>query len=225
MKNIFSCNIKAVPQTVIKEILKQNKSGHAWNKYGKCLNESSINKGHTGRCLLEIEKDCREAETRVSKILRLSFTNVDEILQDFPKLNVLLLFRDPRAIINSRIKTDWFPVDEDEPDTVANNIKSLCEKIKKDFNIYERIERKFSTCKRILKRTVENITGNAEGMHDIFKFINKNATTQDRDKIDRILSLSKRKYLFRDWTNELRAEYKIQIEEECGCVLHEVTSG
>jgi hypothetical protein len=56
-------------------------------------------------------------------------------------LKVIHLFRDPRAIINSRIETKWFPSKTDEE--VIENAKSLCNKMLYDFRKGQNVHKKY----------------------------------------------------------------------------------
>lgn len=213
-----------MPKIVIEDIIKENKSGHSWYKLSQCLTgktvKSAKNRETTERCYREIEQDCTTAGTRIAKILRLGFINIEQLLRKIPRLNVLFLTRDPRAIMNSRIKTDWFPVIESEPEVVQNNIVSLCVKMEDDLHAFGNMAHTHEG--RILKKTIEDVTSSETEMLNLFKFINKNVTKIDKVRITDIMTRKNENRLFKDWTKDLKTEYRRQTEKRCQNVLKSV---
>lgn len=74
---------------------------------------------------------CMNATHRVAKVLRLTTDLLGDLLRSKSKLKVIHLFRDPRAILNSRIVTPWYPLDNTTT-SVIDNAKALCTKMLKD---------------------------------------------------------------------------------------------
>lgn len=73
------------------------------------------------------------AAARVTKILRIDLSLAERILKENPKLKMIHLFRDPRAIINSHLRTGWFPLkDEKHEEDLVNDIKVCCRRMQDD---------------------------------------------------------------------------------------------
>ena len=90
-----------------------------------CLNKKEI----TSKCVHQyIPEVCTNASHRVSKILRLAPEHFESLLQSRKNLKVIHLVRDPRAIINSRIETKWYPLKD-----MLLNAEALCQKMIHDY--------------------------------------------------------------------------------------------
>ena len=70
--------------------------------------------------------------------MRLSPDNTETLLQSRDNLKVIQLFRDPRAIINSRIETEWYPFKN-----VSSNAESLCKKMIYDYQEGQKLLKKY----------------------------------------------------------------------------------
>ena len=80
-----------------------------------------------------IPKLCTTASHRVTKVLRMTLDNLEYLLQTRDNLKIIHLFRDPRAIINSRMSSvmkHFFRTGTD----LITNAKSLCHKMLYDFH-------------------------------------------------------------------------------------------
>lgn len=79
---------------------------------------------------------CQKATHIVSKVLRVTTGAYKELLHDIPKLKVIHLFRDPRAVIHSRLETHGYPIKRTSIASMKSNIKanakSLCTKMATD---------------------------------------------------------------------------------------------
>ena len=56
-------------------------------------------------CISAVKKRCEDARIRVFKTIRLRMSQVEELMDAFPKMKVIHLVRDPRGMINSQLKT------------------------------------------------------------------------------------------------------------------------
>ena len=70
---------------------------------------------------------CNRARHRVTKVLRLTPDQIEYLLQTRENIKVIHLYRDPRAIMNSRIETKWYP--SDDVSLLLHNAESLCKKM------------------------------------------------------------------------------------------------
>jgi hypothetical protein len=206
----------------------EGKSGKAWLEYGACLNgtksrdqQNSNDIDTSVQCLNRLEQACISADRRVAKVLRLGFSTVEQLLNRLPTLKVLYLTRDPRAIINSRIKTEWFPVFREKPGTVSNNILSLCLKMKTDIMswIYTDVLYK----DRILHTTLNKLASRMPVMSDVYKFIHKKVTGDERQKIITFLHGNKANNYTEKWRTELHPADRKRVENQCGYVIQRLT--
>ena len=106
-------------------------SGPSWDTFRRC--ESA--RKPIERCLTELETVCQTAKHRVSKVLRMTVGRLETVLRHNPNLIVLHLFRDPRAIINSRLETKGYPMRANPRGSkeISLNAKALCDKMTVDF--------------------------------------------------------------------------------------------
>ena len=94
-----------------------------------------------------MEKVCNRANHRVTKVLRLSADNLEKILIRNPKVKVIQLFRDPRAVVNSRLTTDWYYLKENKSDielkAIRANADGLCRRMSNDLETGMKLKNKF----------------------------------------------------------------------------------
>lgn len=129
LSSVFRCEFVRL-KNVIQERVQDhpNYSGPSWLKYRECM--SSFNP--KSKCLRELEDVCRSKTHRVLKVLRLSISAFRPLLEINPRLKIVHLVRDPRAIINSRLYSRFYPVAN--PKTNDSLEKNLCDKMLSDSN-------------------------------------------------------------------------------------------
>ena len=67
---------------------------------------------HMNHCVPLLEQECKAAQIRVIKTIRLSLDFIDKVVERNPDIKVIHLVRDPRAMLNSRRK--WvFPTKQE----------------------------------------------------------------------------------------------------------------
>ena len=117
-----------------------NITGPSWEAVSTCLQ-----KGHTPRLCIKQHAlgQCKKAKHKVLKLLRLSLDNMETFLNERDNLKVIHLVRDPRAILNSRIKTPWFVSKTKR--TIRLNTQALCLKMRADALSSQRLLKKFPT--------------------------------------------------------------------------------
>ena len=84
---------------------------------------------------------CKDSTHKVTKVLRLTTDLFIPLLRSRENLKVIHLLRDPRAIINSRIVTQWYPSRTEE--SAIENAKSLCNKMLYDFRAGQKVQKLF----------------------------------------------------------------------------------
>ncbi|XP_060596083.1 carbohydrate sulfotransferase 1-like [Ruditapes philippinarum] len=112
--------------------------GPSWNTMRECMKHKNKHKTCFQR---HMPKKCKDSTHKVTKVLRLTTDLLATVLQSRDNLKVIHLFRDPRAIINSRIETDWYPAKTDK--MIIENAKSLCNKMLYDFREGQKVQKLF----------------------------------------------------------------------------------
>ena len=164
------------------------------------------------QCLDNLEAFCRKTKLRVTKVLRISLRFLPLLLKEIPDLKVLSIIRDPRGIINSRIKTSWYPIKDDEPQAVQENIKSLCFKIKEDIDMTETLKREFPG--RVLDYSLEELVKEPmENFKTILKFADLEMTDEYSKKVHEIYG--DRPTFLNQWNSTLNQKYIHWIQRFC----------
>ena len=101
------------------------KHGNAMVKNASCINQDII-------------KVCKNAKHRVTKVVRFSLDRFESLLQTKENLKVIHLFRDPRAIMNSRFDAEWYPRGD-----FVSTTKSLCRKMMHDYQVGQKLMKKY----------------------------------------------------------------------------------
>ena len=232
LKKIYSCNLRQIHPNTLSYIVKEGKSGITWEKFTDCAKialksqnitiETAISKPQTvellKHCFDDLEHSCRNSKAKVTKVLRLSMRLIPKLLSEIPSLKILLLVRDPRAIMNSRLITDWFPICEKDWFTVFENAHSLCKKMEGDIYVLYRIKNLFPG--RLLIHRLEDVVRDSPGLFTgIFNFMNLRKMETEMEKI-------KQKYVNKNyegfigkWKTMLKDKFKNLVDESCYKVL------
>lgn len=147
-------------------------SGRSWEGFTKCF---AAYKKHIKRkvydapdhCLFDIQNQCSRYQHVIAKVLRLTVDNYDVFFAQTKTIKVFHLFRDPRAIINSRLTTDWFPVNNLEE--VKSNARCLCMRMKKDYEAGLHLMKLFPDRFKFLlyEDIVDNLEEKADMMYNL----------------------------------------------------------
>lgn len=105
-------------------------SGPLW-KTVEC-NKNRMSAFNPQRCLQFVEKYCRAKRHHVAKILRASIDIFTEFLNSDGNVVLIQLFRDPRAVINSRLLTGWYGFKDNR--TMFEDAKCLCSRMQSDYD-------------------------------------------------------------------------------------------
>ncbi|XP_060604036.1 carbohydrate sulfotransferase 4-like [Ruditapes philippinarum] len=140
-------------------------SGPSWNKYRACVAGFNAK----SECLRQLEEICRNKTHRVLKVLRLSFSSFQPLMEINPKLKIVHLVRDPRAIIHSRLYSRFYPVERPRKNDSLE--KNLCEKMLED--IKDVIKLKINYPDRVIVLYYEDIIENMDiRLKQIYKKLN-----------------------------------------------------
>lgn len=177
------------------------------------------------------QQKCIKSKYRVAKVLRITGEDIDSLLISNTKLKVVYLYRDPRGIINSRLKLRYRPVWNVTMGTVKQIADGLCKKMEMDSKvIFKLIEKKY--LKRIIRVAYEDIVKNpTQSIKNIFRFLEVNIS---ENYLNKVLDMGKHdgtsdrtwNSVFRSnglstamkWQQELSHLDKQEIDQSCALV-------
>lgn len=108
------------------------RGGPSWRQYNNC------NGQQLQSCVASLTKQCNQAQSVVSKVVRLSTDLVESLLLRVPTLKVIYIFRDPRPIVISR-HANWPRPFWNKTDAAL----SLCERISSDLLVSRTLKKKY----------------------------------------------------------------------------------
>ena len=108
-------------------------AGPSWDSYRRCV----MMKKPKSACIKHEEALCRRSPHVVTKVLRLTVGGLEPLLRTFPNLKIIQLFRDPRAIMNSRINSRYPQKD------FRNTTIALCRKMIWDLQEGKKLLKKY----------------------------------------------------------------------------------
>ena len=167
-------------------------------------------------CLENLESKCRTSKIRVTKVVRVSLRLVPRLLTQFSNLKIVFLFRDPRANLNSRIFTAWFPVNESDVTTAKNAIRSLCVQMSEDIKMVDRLKAYFPG--RFIDVRLEDIVRRPVlSFESLFRSLNLELTSKH---VREVMNL----YLARPnfdskWKHALKSDFVRFMEKECQSIF------
>lgn len=195
---------------MVARILEQSeKSSQSWTDLKVCLS-SRIPKH---QCFQTIERTCRNADTRVAKVLRLRLHTMKMLLNLFPNVLVLYLVRDPRAIINSRIETKWFPLDIHKPVMINQNIESLCLKMNNDLADFLSLGRTYSSRVHYVK--FESLVSDTQNVKRLYATLNITMDKPAKTFIESVVKENRKRDITGKWKSTLDDVYKANILKQC----------
>ncbi|KAL5007410.1 hypothetical protein ScPMuIL_016216 [Solemya velum] len=172
LTNIYRCNLTGLgPSTIVKRV-HVRRGGPSWEKYEVCLKKGKPT------CVQDLSTMCLASQSLVTKVLRLSFDMVEELLLRIPTLKVVHIIRDPRPVVLSRYKMWRRPFQNSS--AVAH---SLCRKMSLDILISESLKMKFPG--RIIILPYENLAEHPfEATKGLFQSLQIPFTELDAQMVD-----------------------------------------
>ena len=238
LHNIYDCNLRDIEPNTLEYIVQENKSGPAWSQFADCTNTSLRGLNLTiksivakrnddihlpqvniiDHCFETLENTCRKSKAKVTKVLRLSMKLIPKLLKQLPNLKILLLVRDPRAIINSRLITDWFPICEKDLFGVLENAESLCKKMDDDILVLSHLTKEYPD--RLLVHRLEDAVKNSPKLFKgIFNFMNLGEMGVQMERIKRKYDNQNYKGFSEKWTKMLKDQFKTMVDDNCQNIL------
>ncbi|XP_063405418.1 carbohydrate sulfotransferase 3-like [Mytilus trossulus] len=128
---------------------------------------------------------CKQAKYRVTKMLRISAEFIENLLQINPKLQIVYLYRDPRAIISSRLKSKARPI--------KDLVTAVCNKMDIDSSTVIQIANKYP--QNVILVSAESIAKDPVNIsRKLFEFLDLKFTKSDENQINSLSNWnSKRK--------------------------------
>ena len=111
--------------------------GPLWS-YPECNKRSAY---QAEKCLARVKKHCNNKTHLAAKILRTSLDNYETFLSRHDSIVLVQLFRDPRAVVNSRTKTGWYRYKSDK--ALADDANCLCSRMMVDYRYGKIFQTKF----------------------------------------------------------------------------------
>ena len=159
-------------------------------------------------CLPYLLHECKTRPIKVSKIIRGNMSSMIDILQDFPKLKIIHLIRDPRAIIMSR--QNWFP--RQVPLNFSREARLVCTKMAEDIRRRQEIEKRYPGL--TMEVVYENIATNpTENIVAMYEFAGIDMTDSTTARLKQITSKSRK--ISEKWQTQISVERKRLIDAEC----------
>lgn len=232
LSNIYDCNLRAIHPPTLEYIVKENKSGSSWFEFSECANKamegrnltikSVVNNTETAhlfdKCFVKLEEACQNSRAKVTKVLRLSMRLIPKLLAELPSLKILLLVRDPRAIINSRLITDWFPICEKDWFGVFENTRSLCKKMQDDIYVIYRLKQEFPD-RLLIHRLEDVVTDSPKMFSGIFDFMNVRGMEVEMQRIRTKYINQNYEGFIGKWKKMLKDQFVNMVNENCETVL------
>ncbi|XP_060600989.1 carbohydrate sulfotransferase 1-like [Ruditapes philippinarum] len=154
-------------------------SGKKWNVFRECSA-----KNHTlDTCLRYMSSNvCSRSQNKVTKVLRISLFNLKSFLEVRPNLKIVHLFRDPRAVINSHIRTNWSPVRANSLESVASVSRSICGRMADDIENAKKLKAEFP--QRFLIVQYEDFKNPLPKIRKLIDFVGMKFTSEAYNFID-----------------------------------------
>ncbi|KAL4221695.1 Carbohydrate (keratan sulfate Gal-6) sulfotransferase 1 [Mactra antiquata] len=138
LRKFYDCQFNDFERQVLETNIAVKLGGPSWRNIRLCMKH-----GHQEKLCLHkyAPRMCKNATHRVSKVLRLGTGLLGPMLEERKNLKAFHLFRDPRAIINSRINTKWYP--SGSKDAILSNAQGLCDRMLSDFREGQKLLQKY----------------------------------------------------------------------------------
>lgn len=155
---------------------------------------------------------CMKSKYRISKVLRISAELVEKLLKRNPMLKVVYLYRDPRGIINSRLKDRGIERWNMTMKNTEGVAKGVCLKMEKDIEVLLELKQNLEYQNRIYFTDYEGIAKNpVETSKHIFDFLGINVS----DRYMKIVSILGKQSKTANWerNSALRSDgYAVSIK-------------
>ena len=137
------------------------------NMYHVCLKEL---KEKSATCLPSLRKKCYTQAIRATKVIRMRFQTVHYLLAKDPSIKVINYVRDPRGVVESRIRHIHHGSEKNKITALVHNAINLCKKVSNDIKEYRALAKQFPMNFMTL-RYEDLIDKPIDNLRSIYKFI------------------------------------------------------
>ena len=124
------------------------------------------------KCFSEFRSSCLLANLRVVKIVRGEMRDVDALMRMSRNFRLVHLIRDPRGVINSRRRIDFFRGVNVTRNNLAPEATYYCDDVIRDVRLRRRLETRYPG--RVLQVIYDEFVTNAhEGVRKIYDFLER----------------------------------------------------
>ncbi|XP_045166790.2 carbohydrate sulfotransferase 4-like [Mercenaria mercenaria] len=152
----------------------------SWTEYAKC--KKSMNASFT--CNKLLVNSCKTAKHRIAKVLRTDLEGTIPLLKNNPRLKIVHLLRDPRAIMNSHLRTWWVRKELKTYTQIEADSIVICSRMRSDILAGKSLMKLYPDRVRLLQ--YEDFNNLDENVQKLYKFLNMEFTSQ-QDNILRSL--------------------------------------
>ncbi|XP_033727604.1 carbohydrate sulfotransferase 1-like [Pecten maximus] len=135
--HLSRCELNKVPSGILRDMF-LNRSKKA-RQYNLCIHDHANKKyDHKKTCLQKLLQSCMGSEVMLIKVIRLSFSILLKLLETIPKLKVIYLQRDPRAMARARVHFGMI-----RKKTEIEDVTNFCYRLNDDAKVAEKIKQKY----------------------------------------------------------------------------------
>ena len=163
-------------------------------------------------------KNCTAAKHRASKVLRIDTAHAQYLLDNLPRFKIIQVLRDPRAVIYSRKKENWFYNKRVTPYTDA---QTLCTRMDDDLEAARNLQKLYPDRVKIIQ--YEDFYDPFRTASKLYSFLNMEMTQYEETMLNSINS-SDANYGFHPdkYRNHLPWGVNEAVNKHCRSILHKL---
>ncbi|XP_052761703.1 uncharacterized protein LOC128204329 [Mya arenaria] len=168
LSDIFSCNVARRVNQISSLDYIWKLTPASWRPFVNCT--KNLGNRHVQRCAHVLQDSCKHSQHRMVKILRIDVEIVGSMLESNPRLKMVLLFRDPRGSMNSRLTTTWYRKFVNTDSKKSDDAEVLCSRLTDDISAGKILKAKFPG--RVILLQYEDFDGYEDKLHMLYDFLN-----------------------------------------------------
>ncbi|WAR16149.1 hypothetical protein MAR_030743, partial [Mya arenaria] len=139
-------------------------------------------------CAQVLQDSCKHSEHRMVKILRIDVKSVGSMLETNPRLKMVLLFRDPRGSMNSRLTTAFYQKYVRNISQISNNADMLCSRMRADMSAGKKLKIKYPG--RVILIQYEDLDDSENKLNKLYDFLNIEPPKQRTVTVVKMVNMS-----------------------------------